>query len=128
MATSYYFWRLQKVGLLREKEKMVYWCMPLFLPRFLSSLSFSVFSFFNLSFLLSCRGLFPLFGLSFSWVSLSGCLLLSYHGFSPLKCFPPLGLPLLVFFSLPLLFSSSIWFFFSSSIRSLFSAVVSFLL
>ena len=46
---------------------------------------------------------FP-FGLFFSWVPLSRCLLLSYHGFSPLKCFPPLGFPLLVFFSLPLFF------------------------
>ena len=66
---------------------------------------FSLCSFFTLSFLLpSCRRLFPLFGLSFSWVPLFGCLLLSYHGFSPLKCFPPLGLPLLVFFSLSLFF------------------------
>ena len=43
-------------------------------------------SFFTISFLLlSYRGLFPLFGLSFSWVPLFGCLLLSYHGFSPLS-------------------------------------------
>ena len=51
-------------------------------------------------------------GLSFSWVFLSRCLLLFNHGFSPLKCFPPLGLSLLVFFSLPLFFSSSIRFYF----------------
>ena len=109
MTTSYYFWEHQRVGLLRGREKMVYWCMPLFLPHFLSSfyhfLFFSLRSFFTLSFLLlSCRRLFPFFGLSFSWVPFSGCLLLSYHRFSPLKCFPPLGLPLLVFFSLPLFF------------------------
>ena len=48
-------------------------------------------------------GCFP-FGLFFSWVPLSRCLLLSYHGFSPLKCFPPLSLPLSVFFSLPLFY------------------------
>ena len=94
--------------------------MPLFLPYFLSLfyhfLSFSPFFFIFGFLILSCHGLFPLFGLSFSWVPLSGCLLLSYHGFSLFKCFPPLGLPLLVFFSLPLFFSSSLVF--SSSIRS----------
>ena len=45
MATIYYFWKLQRVGLLRGREKMVYWCMPLFLPHFPSSFSFSVFFF-----------------------------------------------------------------------------------
>ena len=53
-----------------------------FLPPFF----FFLLVLFTLSFLLlSCHGLFPLFGLSFSWVPLSGCLLLSYHGFSPLS-------------------------------------------
>ena len=33
------------------------------------------------------------FGLIFSWVSLSRCLLLSYHEFFPLGAFAPLGLP-----------------------------------
>ena len=54
------FWR---VGLLRGKEKMVYWCMPLFLPCFLSSFyclhSFSFYSVLSLSLLLlSCYGSF----------------------------------------------------------------------
>ena len=63
MATSYYFWGHQRVGLLRGREKMVYWCMPLFLLCFLSSFYhfLSLRSFFTLSFLLfSCRGLFPI--------------------------------------------------------------------
>ena len=42
--------------------------------------------------------MFPLFGLSFSWVPFSRCLLLSYHGFSSLKYFLSLGLSLSVFF------------------------------
>ena len=51
-----------------------------------TTLFLSLHSFFTLSFLLlSCRELFPIFGLFFSWVPLSGCLLLSYHGFSPLN-------------------------------------------
>ena len=45
MATSYYFYGHQRVGLLRGREKMVYWCMPLFLPYFLS-LFYHFFSFF----------------------------------------------------------------------------------
>ena len=89
MATSYYFWGHQRVGLLRGREKMVYWCMPLFLPYFLSLfyhfLSFSMFFLYSYFLLLFCRGLFPLFGLSFSWVPFSRCLLLSYHEFSPLS-------------------------------------------
>ena len=50
-------------------------------------------------------GCFP-FGLFFSWVPLSRCLLLSYHGFFPLGASAPLGPLLSVFFSLPLFFLS----------------------
>ena len=69
---------LQRVGLLRGREKIVYWCMPLFLLCFLSTfyhfLSLFLSIHFTLSFLLlSCRG-FSFLGLSFSWVPLSGCL------------------------------------------------------
>ena len=65
--------------------------IPVVFSLFVLPLSFflsvlSLCSFFPLSFLLlPCRELFALFGLSFSWVPLSGCLLLSYHGFSPLS-------------------------------------------
>ena len=92
MATSYYFWGHQRVGSLRGREKMVHWCIHLFLPYFLSSfyhfLSFflSVLSLLLVSYYSPVVGCSPppLSGLSFSWVTLSGCLLLSYHGFPPL--------------------------------------------
>ena len=103
MTTSYYFWRLQKVGLLRGREKMVYWCIPLFLPCFLSSfyqfLSLFLFVLFTLScLLLSYRGLFFSLGYFPFWIplslgaSLSKCLpwvltaLLPWV--PPLRCFP----------------------------------------
>ena len=55
------FGGLQRVGLLRGREKMIYWCMPLFLSCFLSSFYHLLSVLFTLSFLLlSCRGLFPL--------------------------------------------------------------------
>ena len=113
------------MGSLRGREKMVYWYMPLFMRYFLSlfyyflSFSLSVFSLLLVSYYspaVDCSPflVFPFLGS----LSLSGCLLLSYHGFPPLKRFPPLGLPLLIFFSLPLFFFSSPVF--SSSIRSPF--------
>ena len=88
---------LQRVGLLRGREKIVYWCMPLFLLCFLSSfyhlLSLFLSILFTLSFLLlSCRGLFLLGSFLFLgpslWVPppLSAslrCLLLSYHRILP---------------------------------------------
>ena len=88
-------------------------------------------SFFTLSFLLlSCRVLFPICGLSFSWV-LSGCFLLSYHEFSSLKCFPPLGLSLSVFFLsspvflfLPLFFLFHFLLFFSAWLPSFYSKLI----
>ena len=65
--------------------------------------------------------LFPIFGIFFSWVSLSGCLLPSYHEFFSLKCFPPLGLSLSVFFlSSPVFLFLPLFFLFHSP--SLFSA------
>ena len=109
MTTSYYFWGHQRVGLLRGRKKWSIDACPYSCCIF--SLCFTTFflsllSFFTLSFLLlSCHVLFPICGLSFSWVLLSGCLLLSYHGFSSLKCFPPLGISLSMLFSLPLFFS-----------------------
>ena len=96
MATSYYFRRLQRVGLLRGREKMVYWCMPLFLPCFLSSfyhfLSFflSIRS-FTFSFLLfSCRGLFHIWSFLFLDLSLGDFLFLS----ASLRCFSLHWVPL----------------------------------
>ena len=103
MATSYYFWGHQRVGLLRETEKMVYWCMPLFLLYFISSfyhfLSFTPFFFFFLllvsySLVVGCSS----FGLFFSLVRLSRCLLLFYYGFFPLGASAPLSPLLSVFF------------------------------
>ena len=101
---------------------MVYSCMPLFLPYFLSSfyhfLSFTPFLFLLLvsySLVVGCS----LFGLFFSWVPLSRCFLLSYYEFFPLGASAPLGPIISVFFALPC---------FSSSFRSPFSAVVTFLL
>ena len=86
MATSYYFGEHQRVGLLRGREKMVYWCMPLFLPYFLSSFyHFLYFTPFLFLLLVSYYFLAmdcPPFGLFFSWVLLSGWLSLS-------KCLPP---------------------------------------
>ena len=87
----------QRVGLLRGRKKIVYWCMPLFLLCFLSSfyhlLSLFLSILFTLSFLLlSCRGLFLLGSFLFLgpslWVPppLSAslrCLLLSYHRILP---------------------------------------------
>ena len=88
MATSYYFWGLQRMGLLRGREKMVYWCMPLFLLCFLSSfyhfLSFSPFFLFLVSYYSLAIGCSP-FGLSFSWVPLWVPPLLS----ASLRCSPP---------------------------------------
>ena len=54
---------------------------------FVLPLSFflSVLSLLLVSYYSPAVGCSPLFGLSFSWVPLSGCLLLSYHGFSPLS-------------------------------------------
>ena len=95
MATSYYFWGHQRVGLLREREKMVYWCMLLFLLYFLSSfyhfLSFTSFILLLVSYCSPVVGCSP-FGLFFSWVPLYRCLLLSYHEFFPLGASTPLGL------------------------------------
>ena len=88
MATSYYFWGLQRMGLLRGREKMVYWCMPLFLPCFLSSvyhfLSFSPFFLFLVSYYSLAISCSP-FGLSFSSVPLWVPPLLS----TSLRCSPP---------------------------------------
>ena len=101
------------MDLLRAKEKMVYWCMPLFLPYFLSSFyhffflsfSFSVL-FFTLSFwLLSCHGLFFYFGYFLflgPFLSLSTslrCLLLSYHGFLHLGSSPLSSMAISSFYS-----------------------------
>ena len=108
MATSYYFWGHQRVGLLIGREKMVYWCMPLFV----FSLFFLPLSFFlSILFLLLISNYylavsyFP-FGLFFSWVPLSRCLLLSYHGFFPLSAIAPLSLFSFGVFPLFRLFSS----------------------
>ena len=113
MTTSYYFWGLQRMGLLRGREKIVYWCMPLILPCFLSSFyhffflsfSFSVL-FFTLSFwLLSCHGLFFYFGYFLflgPFLSLSTslrCLLLSYHGFLHLGSSPLSSMAISSFYS-----------------------------
>ena len=112
MATSYYFWGHQRVGLLRGREKIVYSCMPLFLPYFLSSfyhfLSFTPFLFLLLVSYSLVVGCSP-FGLFFAWIPLSRFLLLSYYGFFPLGASAPLGPLLSVFFSLPS-FSSPIPF------------------
>ena len=101
MTTSYYFWGHQRVGLLRGREKMVYWCMPLFLSYFsLFVLPLSFFLSFFLSVLLLLVFYYSLvvscspFGLFFSWVPLSRFLLLFYHESFPLGAFAPLGLPL----------------------------------
>ena len=95
------------MGLLRRREKIVYWCMPLFLPYFLSSfyhfLSSNPFLFFTFSFLLlSCSGLSP-FGLFFSWVLLFGWLSLS-------KCLPYVPPPPIRSFPLGVFFLSSVFF------------------
>ena len=96
---------------------MVYWCMPLFLSYFLSSFyhffSFTPFLFFLLlvsySLVVGCSP----FGLFFSWVPLSRCLLLSYYGFFPLGASPP-WVPFFRCFSLfcvfPLPFPSAFFF------------------
>ena len=111
MATSYYFQGHQRVGLLRGREKMVYWCMPLFLPYFFSSFYHFLSFFLSVLFLLLISnyylavGCFP-FGLFFSWVPLSRCLLLSYHGFFPLGASTPLGPFSFGVFSLFRVFSS----------------------
>ena len=100
--------------------------MPLFLPYFLSLfyyfLSFSPFFLYSqfLIALLPWVVPSPLFGLSFSWVPLSGCLLLSYHGFSPLSAS-------LHRVSLFQCFSLFPYFFLFHSVPY-FSAVVTFLL
>ena len=97
MATSYYFWGHQRVGLLRVREKMVYLCMPLFLPYFLFFLP--LFFFLSVLFLLLISnyyllvGCFP-FGLFFSWIPLSRCLLLSCHELFLIWSFLFLGLSL----------------------------------
>ena len=64
MATSYYFWGHQRVGLLREREKMVYCCMPLFLPYFSLFVLLLSFFFFVLFFLLLVSYYSPAMGCS----------------------------------------------------------------
>ena len=92
------------MGLLRVREMMIYWCMPLFLPYFLSSFYHFLSLFLSVLFTLSClllsyRELFFSLGYFPFWISLSlgaslslsaslRFLLLSYHGFLPLRCFP----------------------------------------
>ena len=100
MATSYYFLGTSKSGFAKRERKngLLMHALPYFLYLFYH---FSLRSFFTLSFLLlSCRGLFPLFGLFFFQVPLFGCLLLSYYEFFPLGASAPLGPLLSVFFSL----------------------------
>ena len=105
------FKRLQRVGLLRGREMIVYWCIPLFLPCFLffffffyHFLSFFLSVLFTLSILLlSCHGLFPfesfLFLGPYLWMPpfLSAslrCLLFSYPRFFPFN--PWLPFPFIV--------------------------------
>ena len=79
--------------------------MPLFMPYFLSSFYHFLSFFISVLFLLLISnyylvvGCFP-FGLFFSWVPLSRCLLLSYRGFFPLGASTPLGLFSFCIFSL----------------------------
>ena len=120
MTTDYYFWGLQRVGLLRGGEKMVYWCMPLFLPCFLSSfyqfLSLFLSILFTLScLLLSCRGLFfSLESFPFFWVPFSGYLLFSYYGLPSLGAFPLRSPSFSVFLSSPIFFLFPYFFLFHS--------------
>ena len=132
MATSNYFWGHQRVGLLRGREKMVYWCMPIFLSYFLYlfyHFFLSLCSFFTLSFLLlSCRVLFPICGLSFSWVLSLGAFYYLTMGFPPLsaslhwislfRCSSPF------FFLFFLCFPSSIPFLFSAWLPSFYSQLI----
>ena len=106
MATSYYFWGTSKSEFAKREEKDGLWMHA---P---NSIMFSLF-FLPLSFFLSLRSFYSQFlitllswivspfGLPFFWISLRGCLLLSYHGFPPLGA-SPLGSHSVSFF----LFSS----------------------
>ena len=95
------FGGLQRVGLLRVRENMVYWCMPLFLLCFLSSfyhfLSFFPFlrsfflSFFFLLLFLLWVSLLSVFTTFFPWVFLLSTFSASPRCFSPFHlCLPPL--------------------------------------
>ena len=90
MATSYYFLGTSKSGFAKRKEKdglLMHAPIPVVFSLFVLPLSFflSILSLLLVSYYSPVVGCSPLFGLSFSWVPLSGCLLLSYHGFSPLS-------------------------------------------
>ena len=97
------FGGLQRVGLLRVRENMVYWCMPLFLLCFLSSfyhfLSFFPFlrsfflSFFFLLLFLLWVSLLSVFTTFFPWV-----FLLSTSSASP-RCFSPFHLSITPLYS-----------------------------
>ena len=80
--------------------------IPAAFSLFFLPLSFflSIFSLLLVSYYSPTVGCSPFLVFPFPGYLSLGCLLLSYHGFSPLKCFPPLGLPLLVFFFSLLLF------------------------
>ena len=101
------------MGLLRGRERWSIDACPyscrifslLFTTFFLSLRSFFFLLLVSYSLVVGCSP----FGLFFSWVPLSRCLLLSYYGFFPLGASAPLGPLLLVFFSLPC-FSSPIPF------------------
>ena len=126
MDTSYYFQGHQRVGLLREREKMIYWCMPLFLPYFLSlfyhflSFFLSVLSLFLVSYYSPAVSCSPFWSFLFLGTSL-WVLTTFLPCVFPLKCFPPLGLLLSMFFFL-------FPYFFLLLLVSPFSAMVTFLL
>ena len=86
------------MGLLRRREKMIYWYMLLFLPYFLSFfyhfLSFSLFFLLLVAYLFFSLWYFPFWiplslGASLSLSASLRFLLLSYHGFLPLSASPP---------------------------------------
>ena len=125
MATSYYFWGTLKSGFAnRDRKDSLLMHAPYFFHVF--SFLFTTFFLFVLSLLLvsycspavGCS-LPPFWSFLFLGTSLWVLTTLLPWVF-PLKCFPPMGLPLSVFFSLPL--------FFPLPFGPHFSAVVTFLL